>query len=87
MHINTIVDFKSSLEFVFYVWFIFLNKALNWINNTHICLNKHLKWKGDNLYNEQQIFFNRHVSLDALLLTVFFMCYIFLFFYKALWYL
>jgi hypothetical protein len=23
------------------------------INNTHICLNKHMKWKGDNLYNEQ----------------------------------
>jgi hypothetical protein len=23
------------------------------INNTHICLNKHMKSKGDNLYNEQ----------------------------------
>ena len=23
------------------------------INNTHICLNKHMKWKGDNCYNEQ----------------------------------
>ena len=23
------------------------------INNTHICLNKHMKGKGDNLYNEQ----------------------------------
>ena len=23
------------------------------INNTHICLNKHMKWKGDNSYNEQ----------------------------------
>jgi hypothetical protein len=23
------------------------------IINTHICLNKHMKWKGDNVYNEQ----------------------------------
>ena len=23
------------------------------INNTHICLNEHMKWKGDNSYNEQ----------------------------------
>jgi hypothetical protein len=25
------------------------------INNTHICLNKHMKWKGDKLYNEQWV--------------------------------
>jgi hypothetical protein len=32
----TIVDFKSSLELVLYVWFIStLNKALNWIEFVH----------------------------------------------------
>jgi hypothetical protein len=32
----TIVDFKSSLELVLYVWFIStLNKALNWIEYMH----------------------------------------------------
>ena len=34
----TIVDFKSSLELVLYVWFIStLNKALNWIELNCLC--------------------------------------------------